>query len=252
MSLQDSQRYLSARDAAALVGYTPDYVTRLAREGKVVAEKEGRQWFVERDSLKLFTLEVEAEKRVRSEELREERRNERYRTLHKVQAEVLANEVDNGGLFAFLQTVAVAVCLFIGLQVVWFAVESGVDTTALAAGVEKVGQQMSAAVITPLTRNKTVAQETTGDTGSDSNNVLSGGVYTDPVSSDDPDFSGVILSHEQEGGSRTSTLRRTFADDVEVEFKDDGTGVVTPVFRDEEGEEYRILLVPEAANESGS
>lgn len=252
MSLQDSQRYLSARDAAALVGYTPDYVTRLAREGKVVAEKEGRQWFVERDSLKLFTLEVEAEKRVRSEELRAERRSERCRTLRKEQVEVLVSEIDNGGLFAFLQTVAIAVCLFVGVQVVWFAVESDIDTTALAAGVEKLGQQMSAAVITPLRRNKTVIPEATGGAGSESNDVLSSGVYIDPVSSDDPNFSGVILSTEQRGGSRAAMIDRTFADDVEVEFEDDGTGVLTPVFRDGAGEEYRILLVPEEGNESGS
>ncbi|MEZ4200767.1 MAG: hypothetical protein R3B69_04305 [Candidatus Paceibacterota bacterium] len=53
--------FIPAREGALLVGYSPDYVARLAREGKVVAKRVGRAWHVDHDSLKLFTLEVEAE-----------------------------------------------------------------------------------------------------------------------------------------------------------------------------------------------
>jgi len=52
-----SKRVQKARDAAALVSYSPDYVSRLAREGKILAEQRGRDWYVDIDSLKLFVLE---------------------------------------------------------------------------------------------------------------------------------------------------------------------------------------------------
>lgn len=70
------KKFVTAKEAALKVGYTADYVGRLAREGKVDSYKDGRQWFVELDSLKLFTLGVEAEARRRQEKVKQERRAE--------------------------------------------------------------------------------------------------------------------------------------------------------------------------------
>lgn len=74
---ENAKRMQKARDAASLVSYSPDYVSRLARQGKIVAEQRGRDWFVDIDSLKLFVLERQAEQRARHEELRQQRLSEK-------------------------------------------------------------------------------------------------------------------------------------------------------------------------------
>ncbi|TSC83603.1 MAG: hypothetical protein G01um101417_478, partial [Parcubacteria group bacterium Gr01-1014_17] len=47
----DGKDFVSAKDAAKLVGYVPDYVGQLARGGKVEARMVGRAWFVSRDAI---------------------------------------------------------------------------------------------------------------------------------------------------------------------------------------------------------
>jgi hypothetical protein len=68
--------YLSAREAAALFSYSPDYISRLCRNGQVRSQRVGKSWFVERESLKAFALKSELEAEERKSELRAERINE--------------------------------------------------------------------------------------------------------------------------------------------------------------------------------
>src|SRR6056297_3605546 len=69
-------RFVSAKAAAAHIDYTPDYISRLAREGKVVAEQRGRTWYVSLESLKLFSLQQAEEQRARQRALKEQRLRE--------------------------------------------------------------------------------------------------------------------------------------------------------------------------------
>lgn len=47
----DGKSYISAARASKLCGYSGDYVTQLAREGKIIARQSSNRWFVEQDSL---------------------------------------------------------------------------------------------------------------------------------------------------------------------------------------------------------
>src|SRR3989344_811092 len=47
----EGRNFISAKDAAKLVGYVPDYVGQLARGGKLEAKMVGRAWFVSRESI---------------------------------------------------------------------------------------------------------------------------------------------------------------------------------------------------------
>ncbi|MBY0539738.1 helix-turn-helix domain-containing protein, partial [Patescibacteria group bacterium] len=75
LNLQGSE-YLSAREAGELFGYSPDYVSRLCRNGQVRSQRVGKAWFVEHESLKAFSLKSELEAEERKAELRAERINE--------------------------------------------------------------------------------------------------------------------------------------------------------------------------------
>lgn len=93
----DGRTFASIKEAAQLTSYSRDYVTRLAREGKIAASYIGRQWFVDTVSLKNYTeniaLEQEARKRLLSEERKQERRVreavERKQTLRLKKASTL-------------------------------------------------------------------------------------------------------------------------------------------------------------------
>lgn len=62
------------------VSYSRDYITRLAREGKILATHVGRQWFVDLDSLNNYidTTAKETEVRKRCLAKKERGANNRY------------------------------------------------------------------------------------------------------------------------------------------------------------------------------
>lgn len=71
-----SKNYLPIKEASKLVSYSRDYVAKLAREQKILAKQESRQWFIEVDSLKNFAFLSECEQKIRSQRLSAERKRE--------------------------------------------------------------------------------------------------------------------------------------------------------------------------------
>ena len=70
------ENFIPAKEVAAEFGYTPDYVSKLAREGKIDGEKVGRIWFVEKSSFQSFLDHIEKEKELRRQQLSLERHKE--------------------------------------------------------------------------------------------------------------------------------------------------------------------------------
>lgn len=73
--------FISSKEASERFGYTPDYVSKLAREGKVRGHKSGHAWFVDPESLEVFIREVVVQEQRRVEELHRARVEE-YRNGH--------------------------------------------------------------------------------------------------------------------------------------------------------------------------
>lgn len=86
----DGKSLYPIKDAAKLVSYSRDYITRLAREKKITAAHVGRQWFVDLDSLKSYVETSTLENEIRKKQLSAERKHEgqirkvveQQRTLH--------------------------------------------------------------------------------------------------------------------------------------------------------------------------
>jgi len=68
--------WVSAGDIAKEVGYTSDYITRLAREKKIKGKKIGKRWMVNPISVASFIEKKNKEKVARSKALRKERKEE--------------------------------------------------------------------------------------------------------------------------------------------------------------------------------
>jgi hypothetical protein len=72
----DGKKLLPIKEVVTKVSYSRDYVTRLAREGKIIASHIGRQWFVDLDSLISYNESANAEQEIRKKQLSEERKKE--------------------------------------------------------------------------------------------------------------------------------------------------------------------------------
>lgn len=234
MTSDEPIKYLSAREAGKLVGYTGDYVTRLARENKVTAQKHGNQWFVNVDSLKLFTLEVASEKRKRKEEIREERLRERYAQQKQEVDEVVTSQISSSGRFAVLETVAVLGCFLILGNVLWFATQQQLSVDALSEGVSSIGAQVASAVVPDLGLEISDREVTSGSQYSATRAALDAPKELRAESD--------ILNGKK--SSTVDDLKDMFSDDVRIDFVKETEGMVVPIFKEGDGEAYRVLLVP--------
>ncbi len=111
----DGVSYLPLKEAAALVSYTRDYVARLAREGKIVATRVGRQWLVDPVSLQLFAEQAELEADIRREQLRQLRQREREAAaVQQLQHAELRRHMCTAPRRALAFTLAALACALIG------------------------------------------------------------------------------------------------------------------------------------------
>jgi hypothetical protein len=85
----DGKALLPIRTAVNEVSYSRDYVTRLAREGKIAASLIGRQWFVDPQSLKNYEQQSHIESELRKTQLSEERKAEQLFNKTKLDQENL-------------------------------------------------------------------------------------------------------------------------------------------------------------------
>lgn len=63
--------------AATATGYSRDYITKLARDTKIIATQVGRMWYIDLESLKQYAAVSEMEQEIRQKHLSEERKRER-------------------------------------------------------------------------------------------------------------------------------------------------------------------------------
>ena len=235
------KKYLSAREAAKLAGYTSDYVTRLAREEKVKAKHEKNQWWIEAESLKLFSLHAEAEKRARKDQLREERLRERAALLKNEADESITAGVAESRNTALAETGALVACVFLFANIFWFSFESDLNTNQLFSGIGHIGNQLSEAVVEPIPNFFSQVASFAFVENGESVDVERNAAATH---ADAENFQGVVIFEETVTDERIAEVRDSFSDEVEVRFEGDDIGVVTPVFKEREGDDYRFLLVP--------
>ena len=144
----DGKEFLSAADAGQQFGYTSDYVSKLAREGKINGKKIGNAWFVEERSLSSFIVSKKKQEEERRQELRRQRQEEYHNGISKTEEEVVtdtespySNHITFGTQAARLLTAVFGVAVFAFM----FAITSAVmelqpiekTITFFEQGVEK-------------------------------------------------------------------------------------------------------------------
>lgn len=241
-------RFVSVRDAALRVGYSSDYVARLAREGKVLSEKQGRQWLVELDSLKLFILEMEAQKRLRQEELRRERRADLVtRQYRDITHRDISVEIERGIFPALATSVVFTVGIMLMGVLSWQGTVVGITPSLVIAGLGDATKTMQTAFALGSFRDFALDLFKIGKVEtrlSKSNSEL----YSCSTSSDS--FTGTIgcvIAHDSADIAFTQVsatgVENLFSDPVTVRFFDSRTGTITPQFRNARLVSYPFSIV---------
>lgn len=163
---QTKVKFLPVREAADLVSYTPDYVAKLARQDKIKAHQEGRQWMVDVDSLKLFELQGEADRKRRAEQLR----NERLRELASVQQtaveqNVISHTQATTAPALLLTAVTVACSLVVGVLIHTISIEK-ISFRTMAASLATVVLQVGDVLPFPAYEKFFAVEDTPGSSSS--------------------------------------------------------------------------------------
>ncbi|MFM2374244.1 MAG: hypothetical protein RLZZ234_239 [Candidatus Parcubacteria bacterium] len=247
--------FLSSKEASARSGYTSDYISRLAREGKIGAKRVGITWFIDAASLEVFLVESERAREARKEALRIERTNEREMLRARASAHatvtventlttprthtaddvvelLLADEdiaapgfapFDGAHRYAFT---AVSVGMILAVATVFMPVISRGAQQAFALG----------SFLEVMQRVGTFAffwQEDVVVTQADDETPL-------PL----PARQGVVVLPGDASDASIQDVKESFSDEVIVSVGEDNTGTIVPVFGDGTGDTYRFVIVP--------
>lgn len=224
----DGKSLLPIREAVQATTYSRDYVTRLAREKKIIATNVGRQWFVDVDSLKAYAEVSALEQEIRKRQLSAERIRERKireavegrQALYKKQTKTLQ-----------VRSLAAA-CLVLG-----FGITGGLVAHSTLPLSEMVGgwwvhtQETSVAQVSRPTLDTASRSEI--DRKSNLASVTETTISTAAEQSNNGGYEVHSLGEKRNGilllPEATSTVADLFSDRVVVEKLSDGTQVVVRV-----------------------
>lgn len=232
--------FLSIREAAKRVGYSPDYVSRLARESKIVASQLGRQWYVDIDSLLKYHSHAKLVEELQKNSLRTQRKRELEAAarLKTVETEVRFL-VETERQPAMLSTLAVLlVGLITGGMIYSFGTFYVPASFPFSANV---------AVVTPaLTNSKetmpTIVEPlptllyTTEDRVLERESII-------PLK----DASGILLLARSRPADTPAAIAELFSDPVKVEFLGEEGGVVRYKRPNGEMVEFPFVRIPAAS-----
>jgi excisionase family DNA binding protein len=249
--------FLSIKEAARRASYSKDYVSRLAREEKIVATQVGRQWYVDPVSLKSFADIAKLEQEVRKQQLSVERRREQSikRDVKTVRSSVVSKikrRTARAGVAAsfilFLGlSFGTASYIYAGSSVIIKDVKAdglialmSVEDTAVSPVKSEDKVSLSVPKAEPVAVYSTVVDRTQLKNSSE---VL-------PLTNSE--MSGIFLLNEDSHHMDEEAVADIFSDDVEVRFTHETGGVVVYKTQSDEVREFPFVAVPEATKEASS
>lgn len=258
ISQKIDENFVPIREAAKRVSYTSDYVARLAREGKINAKRDGRNWLVELDSLKLFSLQAKADAIRKQEALKIQRR------IEIATAQIVANSDDlkvqdhTKRHSAVLEAAVLTVCLSMVVLLIQVSLSAGFKSGDWKRGISLVGAQTQSAFALGSLPNLKLPDwlwffryEKTNTIISAEENNLEANTVTQTASAEklypaqiDTTSDTLLISAPTNSlAEEVKYVKDSFSDEVLVEFVDSRNGTVTAEFVSGETEDYPFRLV---------
>lgn len=275
----DHINFISVKIAAERTGYTTDYLSRLAKNGKISATKTDDGWLLDESSLDAFVTESHEKRKVRAQALSEERKREykfsgsttlaTYSAVENNPTHIDAvetvgttdrfEEIGEGRrekIRAALFSVA-AVFLLVGLAIAPHLItheRESLPQVAMANAVEESAIDTIALAWYHLVHKsaRTVAglffeSETTQIVHTD---VAPATPLVDHIP-DAPVVPGnnqrmvvVPIPEGTDPEAQARQIRNSFSDEVTVEPLDENSGIITPVFKSRSEDQYLYVMVP--------
>lgn len=245
----NGKQFIPARKAGEFVSYGSDYISKLAREGKIEGSRVGSRWYVNLDSLLAFVETTKKEKELRAEKIRAERKLEQ--TVHR---QVVVH-TDARKSLAVLQTLVIAV-IGLSVGVAGFAVR--VPSTPVASVIES--EQFSLVdrlalfvyeFFTPHTEMVIVEHQVVVEGGDPHLEQVEQQDEMSIVGSVSEDKRALfVVPPDETEEAFIASVKEQFSDEVDVTVDESGTrGEIVPIFRERRGETYRFVTVPMTADE---
>lgn len=251
------KKFITTRDAARQVSYTPDYVTKLARDGKIISQKIGRAWYVDLDSLKLFVLEREVEKRRHQSEVRDSRRREEIFNQFRKNKTNPELVVSKNSSKVFLEAVAIYFAFVLLVLVAHPLLQKQVTAGDLSLGLTKLSDNLQQAflleawsawrenlwlvreeerrVVDWVTKLPTETKKLAEDLPRVERRLV-------PQVDED---SGEVFVIQDGGVVYEEEVKDFFSDHVVTDFYDSRRGTITPSFDNADITAYRFRVVDE-------
>lgn len=217
----NGRHYHPAPIAAKQLGYTKEYLLMLAKQGKIEGQKISKKWYIHIPSVEQFFSEAKDERKNRRQEISLERKRElQNHTESRLVYERRMKRIAHRSV-ALAETLAILVIGFMVGTTGYVGVQSSQQASISSASdfVDSVALSLYRFVV-PLP------------------------VVENPVAQTD-------LQHDSEWSgmfvySPVQAVQESFSDPVSISFdeKNPSVTVVTPVFKDGEGEPHHFLLTP--------
>ena len=277
----EKKKYLSSKYAGKITGYTNDYIARLCRQGKMKGQVVGKTWYVEKDSLADFSIKNSKRKTKNREILSRERKTEYVNGPEKssmfkiVESKIKTfPELSKNILFKKSVAMMVAVLIVTGAYALQniqnptsvHSVKNIIEDIVVINEVSDITKSSDNSFIANIIESTDMMFENTWKRMVSTFRSFVVGTYktvTQRFSNERSAVDGVSKKKIQISNKREALvvvpstgsvvednrlkqkIKDSFSDEVKVIPDESGrSGIVRPVFREKEGQNYLYMLVP--------
>jgi len=250
------QTYISLQEATEYCDYSQEYLSLRARQGKLKSVKFGRNWVTKKEWLDEYLQKVESYNNFKIKQVSPPKNL-------PVELDVSTNFFQPQFVAAIVLTIAF---LFGGLFFIQdkseIAFDRVYDSSQLAA-VEKGGSSIIIDYFVWLGEQfigagkkivrgydsandfveRKISQAITQFSGKEKTELAKEPEKTQEVPQSAEEGLVVIPSTDKDQ-EIVKKIKESFSDEVKVELKDETSGIITPVFREGDGENYLYIIVP--------
>jgi hypothetical protein len=236
LSISDTT-YIPSSVAGKRFGYTKEYILMLVREGKIAGQKIGNKWFIDPESAATFFKNSSEVKKTRSEMIRKIRRAELAQ--HTQVSTVGHHRV------ALVETFAI---LLIGLAIgtTGYFGSTAAQPAAVAQSDTSFLERLALKIYSFVSPREESRVTEVVENANTENQVVSETPAALPHESQENSVSIVIAPADTFTASSIDSIKDSLSDEVTVspDPANPDTGIITPHFKNGDGEAYRYLLVP--------
>lgn len=240
------------KEAAKIASYSRDYVTRLAREKKIVATQIGQQWFIDIISLKSFVEASALEQTVRQQQLSLERKREQTmkEETEKIKKSFKGRRHDIRFQAQLVSCLALTFGLLVGTSLYTISSltsEKNFHIVGIKFGPTLIDSDSPEFGLSQNIEDNLILTQATPQVVTVLSDVSDKPVFVDESKVTElskVDTQGIFLLPQNGQMQDINQVREMFSDDLSIEYIDDGAGVIVYVRESGERVEFPFVSVP--------